>query len=109
MKELETQQEELNKKILIEQSKNNIKLSRYEIANHFEKALRLESKILIDYMIKEIKIFEDKIIIQFNNPLQKSPDSSQGFLLFEEYANMPKYIQNKIKTIMIEFEIDYYI
>ena len=109
MKELETQQEEIDKRILIEQSKNNIKLSRDEIANHFEKALRLESKILIDYMIKEIKVFEDKIIIQFNNPLQKSPDSSQGFLLFEEYVNMPKHIQNKIKPIMIEFEIDYYI
>ena len=106
---LQTQQEEIDKKILIEQSKNNIKLSREEIANHFEKALRLESKILIDYMIKEIKVFEDKIIIQFNNPLQKSPDSSQGFLLFEEYANMPKHIQNKIKPIMIEFELNYYI
>lgn len=69
----------------------------------------MESKILIDYIIKEIKVFEDKIIIQFNNPLQKSPDSSQGFLLFEEYANMPKHIQNKIKPIMIEFEINYYI
>ena len=42
---------------MIEQTKNSIKLSREEIANHFEKALRLESKILIDYMIKEIKVF----------------------------------------------------
>ena len=34
--------------------------------------------MLIDYLIKEIKAFDDKIEITFNNPLRTSPDN-QGF------------------------------
>ena len=34
--------------------------------------------MLIDYLIKEIKAFDDKIEITFNTPLRTSPDN-QGF------------------------------
>lgn len=89
MKELETQLEELDKQILIEKSKNNFKLNKQEIKEYYIEALKLEPKLLIDYLIKEMRVFDDKIEITFNTPLKRSPNN-KDFLFYYNKSKLMK-------------------
>ena len=80
LKELEAQQEQLERQILIEQSKAAIKLTPKDIREYYGQALRLEPQMLINYLIKQIVLFDDRVEIYFNSPIKTSPDDdSQGF------------------------------
>ena len=94
MKELESAIEELDKQILIEKSKTRIKLSREDIQEFYKEALKLESKLLINYVVKEIIVYYNNIQIQFNSPLRTSPtDTTCSF--FIEHKKIPcKYLND---------------
>ena len=109
MKDLENQIEDLERQILIEKSRTILKLSKEDIKEYYIQALQLEHKLLIDYLIQEIKVFEDKIEITFNSPIKTSPDKKQGFFLFSFTSKLPQYIQNKEQPNMIDMEINLYI
>ena len=109
MKELENQLEDIDRQILIEKSKNAFKVSKQAIKEFFIEALKLEPKILIDYVIKEIRVYEDKLEIIFNSPIKRSPDNNQGFFLFAFNSKLPQYIQNKEKPNMLKMEINCYV
>ena len=63
----------------------------------------------MDNVIKEIRVYEDKLEIIFNSPIKRSPDTNQGFFLFTFNSKLPQYIQNKEKPNMLEMEIKYYV
>ena len=65
MKELETQIENLERSILLEKSKTSTKASENDIKEFFSQALTLEPQLMINYLIKEIKLYDDKIEIYF--------------------------------------------
>ena len=44
--------------------------------------------MLINYLIKEIVVYEDTIHIIYKSPLAISPDESQGFSFYQEKANI---------------------
>lgn len=73
MKELENLLANLEKQILLERSKNSCHLTKQEITDYYLSALQLEPKLLIDYLIQKITLYEDKIEITFNTPLKSSP------------------------------------
>ncbi len=84
IKELETQEENLQKSILTEKNKSAIILTEKEIRDYYEEALKLEQNLLITLLVKQIILFNDKIQIQFNSPIEKSPDDdSQGFCFYK--------------------------
>ena len=109
MKELENQLEDIDRQILIEKSKNAFKVSKQAIKEFFIEALKLEPKLLIDYVIKEIRVYEDKLEIIFNSPIKRSPDNNQGIFLFNFNSKLPQYIQNKEKPNMLKMEINCYV
>jgi len=109
MKELENQLEELDRQILLEKSKQSFEISKQDLEQFFIQALKLEPKLLIDYLVKEIKVYEDKLEIFFNSPIIKSPDNNQGFFLFTFNSKLPKFIQNKERPIMLDIQIKVYI
>ncbi len=109
MKELENQLEDIDRQILIEKSKNTFKVSKQAIKEFYIEALKLEPKLLIDYAIKEIQVYEDKLEIIFNSQIKRSPDNNQGFFLFNFNSKLPQYIQNKEKPNMIKMEIKYHV
>lgn len=78
MKELEKQLADLEKQTLLERSKNSYHLTRQEITDYYLTALQLEPKLLIDYLIQKITLYDDKIEITFNTPLKSSP-ATPGF------------------------------
>ena len=86
LNELETRLEELERQIIVERSKESVKLTEKEIKDFYEKALKLEPLMLINYLIKEIVVYEDKIHIIYKSPLNVSPDESQGFSFYQEKA-----------------------
>ena len=105
IKELETTITEIDKQILIEKSKTPTEVSEEEVRKFYKEALLFDSLKLISYVIKYIKVFEDKIEITFNNPIKISPDDDQGFFIYSYIANFPKYIQNKEYLISVEIKL----
>jgi hypothetical protein len=89
--ELEEQQTELERKILIERSKCTVKLTRAMIQDYYESALRLEPQMLINFLIKKVVLFDDKVEIYFNSPIRISPDESQGFSFYKTKAKLGLY------------------
>lgn len=87
MKDLENQIEDLERQILVEKSKTILKLSKEDIKEYYIQALQLEHKLLIDYLIQEIKAFEEKIEIIFNSPVKTRPDKNQGFFYSHSFQN----------------------
>ena len=82
MAQLEERQAELEELIAKEKSRQKILLSEKEVREYYEQALRLEPQMLINYLVKEIVLFDDKIEIYFNSPITKSPDDGQGFCFY---------------------------
>lgn len=84
MRELEERQSELDRLIIIGRSKMQVKVNAEEIRIFYEAALMQEAQMLINYLVKEIIVYDDAIHIYFNSPLQTSPDDSQGFSLCDK-------------------------
>ena len=103
LKELESRKEELEKQIALEQNKTEIKTPENVIRNFYESGLNLEPVMLINYFVKEIILYHDEVKIYFNNPLKVSPDNSQGFSFYNNYAFLPRVSKNG--TIVGENEI----
>jgi len=94
MKELEDRQAELERLIIIERSKMQVKVSEKEIRAYYESALMKEPQMLINFLIREIIVFDNEIHIYFNSPLQTGPDASQGLSVCDRETTMPAHIQN---------------
>lgn len=101
LQELEKHQEELERQILVERSKRTVKITESEIRQFYEQALKDEPKMLINLLVKEIVLYDDKIKIYYNTPATKSPDESQGFLFYVGKSKIVSEIQNKRPKIVI--------
>ena len=58
MRELEERQSELDRLIIIERSKMQVKVSAEEIRTFYDTALMQESQMLINYLVKEIIVYD---------------------------------------------------
>ncbi len=105
LRELETLSEELEKQIRIEKAQSAFKLSRQEIADFYEHALRQEPQMLINLLIKQIQLFDDKMVIIYNSPKTMSLDESRGFSFYTDNVPYPIYIQNMKQPKMIDFQL----
>ncbi len=108
--ELEEQQMELERNILIEQSKVAIQCTEEEIRKFYEQALRLEPQALINYLVKEIVLYDDKVEIHYNSPIQSgSPDESRGCCFFTTtgilYYTSKMQGRNRRISLKIEFVV----
>ena len=74
LEELEEKRSLLNEKILMEQYKERQLLTKDEIVKHISTALRKNPKQLIDLLVKEIRLYNDKIEIDLHFTDKKSPD-----------------------------------
>ena len=100
--ELESKQEELEKQILIEKSKLSVQLSEETIRRFYTEALKSEPQLLVECLVKEIILFDDKIEIQFNSPIKISPDESRGFTFYTEDIKLSYKDPHRADAIRIE-------
>ncbi len=108
--ELEELQMELERNILIEQSKVAIQCTEEEIRKFYEQALRLESQALINYLVKEIVLYDDKVEIHYNSPIHSgSPDESRGccFLLRRRFSIIPLKCKGETVVYRLNLSLSY--
>ncbi|MGN0807633.1 MAG: recombinase family protein [Candidatus Coproplasma sp.] len=100
--ELENEQQDIERRILLEKSKTVVRYTEKELRTYIEQSLKLEPQLLINYFIKEVVLYDDKIQIYYNFPITNSPDheNGQGFLFYSET------IENRVfESLTIEFYI----
>ena len=99
LKQYEERQEELAKLITIEQSKETVLITEKEIRKYYEEALKLEPQMLINYLIKEIVLYDNRTDIIYNSPIKStdSPDDSQGFSFYSKSIK----VGNTIMTVTL--------
>ena len=107
MRELEIKIEELESQILIEKSKLNFRITENDIKEYYLQALKKDPMDLVNYLVKEIKLYNDKIEITFNTPLRTSPDK-QGSSFLSTNRIMTR-VQPRQKPIIINMQIQFYI
>ena len=104
--ELEQQQGELEKELLIEQSKAAVKVPESVIREYYGQALKMEGAMLINLFIRKIVLYNDKIEIYLNTPLRNGPDDDRGCSFFGGVGNLPRTSMQKNEegcwTIRIE-------
>ena len=104
--ELESKQEELEKQMLIEKRKLSVQLSEETIRRFYTEALKSEPQLLIECLVKEIILFDDKIEIQFNSPIKISPDESRGFTFYTEDIRLSYKDPHRADAIRIEVQFE---
>ncbi len=106
LKSYEERQEEIAKLITIEQSKETVIITEKEIRKYYEEALKLEPQMLINYLIKEIVLYDNRTDIIYNSPIKStdSPDDSkplasvrQGFSFYTKSVRLG----NKTMTVTL--------
>ena len=108
MTELEKKLEDIERQIIVEKSKTNFKLTKEDILNYFNDALKLEPQLLINYLVKQIILYDDKMQICFNSlsitttKITKIPFKTKTYKL-------PHIIQNKPQPEMNDIFVEFYI
>lgn len=82
LKETEDQIDMVDAQILKVKNKPNARLTENMIRAYYTKMLEHEPVVIITTLVKEIKLYDDKIEVTFNTPIGKSPDDNQGFLFY---------------------------
>ena len=108
MTELEKQLEDLERQILIERSKLSIKITEQEIKEFYVLALQKEPLALINYLVKEIKLYNDKVEITFNSPIIKGPENQGPSFIYTIKKNK-KYLPNKQIPILEDIQVEIFI
>ncbi len=109
LKELEAQQESLERQILIERSKIAVQITERDIREFYLETLHAEPQLLINQLIKEVVLFDDRIQIHFNSPLRTSPDESQGFCFYKGIADERHKKRNKSAKLYNQMRVEMYI
>lgn len=107
--ELENNCDKLDKKIAIEKNKQVILLTEKDIRQYYEQALKLEPLMINNYLIKEIKLFDDKVEIHYNSPLLESPDDSRDSLFYTGKGVILNEIQHPQKIYKKTMKVEMYV
>ena len=73
--ELEKQQAELERDILLEESKVITKIPESVIREFYAEALKQEAELMVNLLVRQIVLYNDRIEIQLNTPLKNGPDT----------------------------------
>ena len=59
-----------------------LRVSEEQLRAYYKEALALEAQMLINYLVDEIVMYDDKIEIFFHKPTRNSPDESRGCFVY---------------------------
>ena len=108
MTELEKKLEDIERHIIVEKSKTNFKLTKEDILNYFNEALKLELQLLINYLVNQIILYDDKMQIYFNSPSITINNTTKTPFKTKTYK-LPHTIQNKPQPEMIDTSLELYV
>jgi DNA invertase Pin-like site-specific DNA recombinase len=87
--ELEKQQAELERNIALEESKTTVKIPENVIREFYADALKQEADLLVNLLIRQIVLYNDRIEIYLHTPTKIGPDNHRGHSFFIGQANLP--------------------
>jgi len=103
--ELENKLEMIDQQISTEEQKSKKVYTREYLEKYYDDIFLNNTSLIINYLIKEIKVFEEKLEITFNNITNKSSDN-QGFFFCESSGVMAVNTSNKnIKLVDMNIEM----
>ena len=84
--ELEERKEKLQNDLISERIKNKIEVSKNSIIEYMRSAISKKPQLMIDLLIKEIKLFKNKIEIYFNysDKIRPDDDSRRVFIFYKK-------------------------
>ncbi len=98
LEELEKQKRELEEKVIIAKSKEKLILTKENIINYFKHSISQAPQIMIDLLIKNVYVYQDKIEITFNyTKTEEEQHEKQIFTLFTETYSMKKGVKGGSK------------
>jgi len=83
-------------------------ISIANIRKFYRVALEQKPLELINYLIKEIKLYNDKVEIKFNSPI-KSSDNNQGFFILSKTKELCEYKGKQTLPQITDMQISFYI
>lgn len=105
--ELETQQKDLQEKLIIEQSHEQFELTKEDIRNYFQYTMKQCSEMAFELFIRFVKVYEDKIEIGINYAIN-SPQNNEPIIekvFTETYTKERHYKGSATKTTIKTFDI----
>ena len=108
MIELESKLEDIERQIIVEKSKTNFKLTKEDIVTYLNDSLKLETQLLINYIVNQIILYDDKMQIYFNSPSIPTNNTAKTLFKTKTYK-LPHIIQNKSQPEMIDILVEFYI
>ena len=58
-------------------------------------------KLLINCLVKEITLYDDKMIITYNTPLNEGSDENRGFSFYEKMLYLPYTVPQSGQAISV--------
>ncbi len=101
LNELEQQARELYEKIAVERNKVAFLLTEDDMRRYYLTAIRQEPQLLISTLVKEILLYDDKMVITYNTPLHEGSDDARGFSFYEKMLYLPYTAPQSGQTISI--------
>ena len=106
--ELEDKRKEPDDKIACEQTKNNMLIKKEEIIKFLKKAVKAEPILLIDLVVKQIILYDDKMEITLNYTERPDGNDHQAFSFYttnKAYELFYNNTENYKKTLNLEIII----
>lgn len=105
LEELEKQKEELEGKLLIEKTRVKMIITEDDIIAHLKTALKKKPKQMIDMLVKEIKLYNDKIEIYFKYNRSSKDIENENLQIYDKTEqitvyNNPNPVDIQIKGIV---------
>lgn len=107
LEELEKEKRELEKKITIAKSQEKAMLTKEEIANYFKYSLKQSTENMINLLVKQVIVYNDKIEIVFNYTKYKAVEGEERCikLFTKTFTNIRHYKSNTTKKYEIKYDI----
>ena len=107
---LEEKRKELDNKIAYEQTKNNMLIKKEETIKFLKKAVKAEPILLIDLLVKQIILYDDKMEITLNYTERPDGNDHQAFSFYTTNKAYELFYNNtKNYKKMLNLEIIIYI
>ena len=80
-------------------------MTEKEIGEYYSEALQLEALTLINYLVKEVKLYNNRAEVYLNSPMPISPDESQSLSFYSKIKKIPEHTGNGYLKCKRDFEI----
>ena len=104
LNELEQQARELDEKIAVERNKVAFLLTENDMRRYYLTAIRQEPHLLISTLVKEILLYDDKMVITYNTPLYEGSDDDRGFSFYEKTLFLPCTVPQSGETTLFPIQ-----